>query len=300
MKKNLIKTVSILTIVVMMVFCTVNVMAVENSKEKTVGKIEIKCESFAKNDSTENSIECGSASTFSATVKYSDGTIAKGDDGKVNWSVVGSNSENNIYTKVNDDNSIYIYAPYHYSNKLTLTATSGVDNKVKGNYQVEVFDKHNYGPSKFFNFIASVDDELTVNGNEPTVDEKWDLSKCEYSITAPENTYKIDGYTFLYWQDEDDNNYNVGDKITVKTTGTPSICNLYGVWKSDSTEDTITTENSDEVGNNQTTTTANKTSTPDEYSLSSPKTGDRDMLFIVLISVCLATLCGVCVYKIKK
>ena len=52
-------------IVLMMSFCTINVMAVEKTNEKKVSTIEIKCDSFTKNDSTENSIECGSGSTSS-------------------------------------------------------------------------------------------------------------------------------------------------------------------------------------------------------------------------------------------
>ncbi len=165
-------------------------MAVEKTNEKKVSTIEIKCDSFTKNDSTENSIECGSGSTFSATVKYSDGTTATGDDAKVQWKITGSDSNNNVYTKVNDDG----------------------------------------------------------------------------------------------------NKYNVGDTITVKTTGSPSICNLYGVWKSDTTDET--TESAD-----------NNTSTADESSgsdMTSPKTGNNDGLLIVMFSLCLVAICGVCVYKIKK
>lgn len=278
-------------IVLMMSFCTINVMAVENTNEKKVSTIEIKCDSFTKNDSTEKSIECGSGSTFSATVKYSDGTTATGDDAKVQWKITGSDSNNNVYTKVNDDeNSIYVYAPYHYADKLNLTATSVTNNTVSGTYDVEVFDEHSTGPSNFFIFNSSDDEELDVTGDEPTFEEKWNNETCEYSVTAPKNSYELDGYTFLYWKDDDGNKYNVGDTITVKTTGSPSICNLYGVWKSDTTDET--TESAD-----------NNTSTADESSgsdMTSPKTGNNDGLLIVMFSLCLVAICGVCVYKIKK
>ena len=120
--------------------------------------------------------------------------------------------------------------------------------------------------------------------------KKWNNETCEYSVTAPKNSYELDGYTFLYWKDDDGNKYNVGDTITVKTTGSPSICNLYGVWKSDTTDET--TESAD-----------NNTSTADESSgsdMTSPKTGNNDGLLIVMFSLCLVAICGVCVYKIKK
>ena len=68
MNKSIIRLFSALTVLLLMSFCTINVMAAENTNEKKVSTIEIKCDSFAKNDSTENSIECGSGSTFSVSL----------------------------------------------------------------------------------------------------------------------------------------------------------------------------------------------------------------------------------------
>lgn len=302
MKSKVITLFSVLTLVLMLSFGTINVMAAENNNKKEISKVEIKCEKFTKNDSTENSIESGSGSTFSATVMYSDGTVATGDDAKVKWNISGGNSENNIYTSesIKDDKSnIYVYAPYHYSDKLVLTATSVANANVSGSYDVEVFDKHSsYSPSNFFSFNATDNDELTVTGEKPVVTEKWNNKTGEYETTAPENPYKIDGYTFLYWKDEDGNKYNVGDKIAVKTTGNPSVCHLYGVWKADETDNTTSTNTS-----TSTTSSSNANSTPDEYSnneTTSPKTGSNDMLIFALLSISLLAVCGVCIYKIKR
>ena len=46
MKKSIIRLFSALTVLLLMSFCTINVMAVEKTNEKKVSTIEIKCDSF--------------------------------------------------------------------------------------------------------------------------------------------------------------------------------------------------------------------------------------------------------------
>lgn len=285
-----------------MVLGCVSVSADEvSTKSKTIAKIQINCDMFAKNSSTEKSIECGSGATYSATVKYSDGTVARGDDSKVTWTVTGSNNKDNVYTeeKLNSDNNcaIFVYAPFHYKDNLVLTATSVVDSNVSATYDVEVFDEHKYGPSSFFSFIGDETGEIDLTGEAPQVSESWNVDTCEYTATVPENTYKADGYSFLYWGDDNGNEYNPGDTITIKTTGSPSKYTLYAVWQSDDSD----TENDDSEVSESTADEAFTSSdnSSDNSSDTSPATGDNDV-YVLLMAIMFALATGVSVYMIRK
>ncbi len=88
----------------------------------------------------------------------------------------------------------------------------------------------------------------------------------------------------------DGNKYNVGDTITVKQQVALQFV-TYMVCGS-LIQQIKTTEFADD-----------NTSTADESSgsdMTSPKTGNNDGLLIVMFSLCLVAICGVCVYKIKK
>lgn len=299
MKKSITKIMSLLTMVAVVMFGCVSVSADEvSTKSKTISEIQINCDMFAKNSSTENSIECGSGATYSATVKYSDGTVATGDDSKVTWTVSGSNSEDNVYTeeKVNSDNNcaIFVYAPFHYKDNLVLTATSVADSNVSATYDVEVFDEHKYGSPTFFSFIGDETGEIELTGEAPQVSESWNVSTCEYTATVPENTYQADGYTFLHWEDEDGNVYNAGDTITIKTTGSPSRYFLYAVWESDEQETTVNrgTAVSESTADEAVASSGNPSDT-------SPKTGDNDGC-VLFMAIMFALATGVSVYMIRK
>jgi hypothetical protein len=296
MKRKILKTLTLLLVLIMCTFSGFTINATET--DKSIAKINVTYDYIPKNGSDDHLLVSGSDMGLVAKVYYNDGTVAKGDYGKVSWSISSTkDSLNDVYkseyTNKENFSCLKLYAPYNYINTLTITATSQADNKISGVYELKIDTDIYENRDSYFEFNANEPKGTTSTGKETEFTENWDGSKGTYSVIIPENTYKIKGYSFECWKDENGKKYYPGDTLTISVSeNSGTYYPLYAEWKT--TNESVTTQPTENLTNSE--------STADEANsnLTSPNTGDYSMLYILLAFLFAGLFTALSIYKLKK
>ena len=218
------------------IFCTpaqTHAMSVDNP----VTKIEIETVSFPKDDSDESHLSQGGTMDLQANVQFADGSFAKAGEADVSWEITKTNGKdvqallsfpkNKAYASAD---TVLLYAPYHYEEKLQITASVGTVSATK---EITTFaNKKN--PSNFFSFHTMPGEEAPDCGVESLpVDEKWDVDTGTYRIVLPSPIFSnnYEDRDFIGWRHKKGGKvYSFRQEISVSyqnKTGYP----LYAAWQ---------------------------------------------------------------------
>ena len=200
-------------------------------------KLEIKVAYIDENSKDFHSIYWGSKIALYVSVDSS----LSDKDNNIQWNITSENKYPlEVYTKEymtdSGQDAIQIYAPYGYCDNIQIQAVS-TKNKTRSNiYKLNISDGTEWNGKNFFTFDANKPADVDIEGKDPSPKENWDSVTGKYSITIPKNSYKIDGYTFQYWTDNEGKVYRPDEKLVVSVLNSPAYYELHAVWEKDKTD----------------------------------------------------------------
>lgn len=309
--KNKLKYGFIFTILCTILTIITSIPANAQTSKEEIKKIEITYDYIPKNGSDDHNLMWGSSMGIYAKVILSDGTVADGDSGEINWEIKEKSgktiqSVHTEYTTSQGYQGLEIYAPYGYTEELIIKAVSKNNTGISSSYQINTIstsaifgDKLKVGKT-FFRFNSNEPDGKKVAGKEPLFTEEWDKENTSYSVTLPENTYQIEGYEFKGWKDENGKLYQPEETLIIELTGSEAFYELNAAWKKTSyteivTTQPVTTENqtiSEKPTENTSTASSVESNKTGSQTTQAPKTGDTGSRFIICF---IMIICGMIV-----
>lgn len=209
--------------------CMISQISKANETQKA-NEITIGCDFIPKNGSDAHNLTWGSCIGLYASTDLEN----QDSSTKIKWNVESTmNSETKVsvseYKTSKGYDGIKIYAPFGYSDTLSVTALLEDNTVTSEKYELNIIDGTKWNGTHFFRFYSGETDGLTVKGTAPEFFEEWDVQSQTYTITLPENSFQVDKLEFLHWKDEEGNIYQPGEKLTVSYTG-ETFYPIYAVW----------------------------------------------------------------------